>query len=364
MSGDQMVELVKILRRAKARPRVVLMPDFFLDHIVYYDGEASEFVQGIMRTARRGGGNLSFNRQRLIRGGNAANTAIALTCLGGDTSLIARTDELGKWLLGYLTRAHPMDLSLVKSSGRPAATVAIEMRLRGRPVNVMVSDPGSVVDFGPDQLSEDDWKAILEADYVCVLNWNQNLQGTDLAAEVFSRVKSSGKGKTFLDTGDPSIRKEGHVQELMRQVLAKGIVDILSLNENEAVFYGSRLSKALKRSPKGLGQGDPASRFASLLHREFRLQVDVHTPRYAASFVDGEQHVIRAFRRKVRTTTGAGDAWNAGDIFGDYLRLWPQQRLLLANAAAAFYVSNEKGKHAALRDVANVLRENALRGGR
>jgi len=47
-------------------------------------------------------------------------------------------------------------------------------------------------------------------------------------------------------------------------------------------------------------------------------------------------------------STGAGDAWNAGNIFGDALGLPDSCRLTLANAVAGFYVSSLTAEHPTL----------------
>src|SRR5260370_41039216 len=107
----------------------------------------------------------------------------------------------------------------------------------------MASDPGSLSSFGPEKLAEKDRELIRESDFVCVFNWNQNLKGTELAEEVFQIAKREGRGVTFFDPGDPTSRAD-EIPRLNDQVLSKGLVDVLSVNENELTQLASAVGEA------------------------------------------------------------------------------------------------------------------------
>jgi sugar/nucleoside kinase (ribokinase family) len=53
--------------------------------------------------------------------------------------------------------------------------------------------------------------------------------------------------------------------------------------------------------------------------------------------------------------TGAGDSWNAGNIVGELSGLPHIERLLLANATAAYYIQDEAGKHATRQNIVDFL---------
>jgi sugar/nucleoside kinase (ribokinase family) len=53
--------------------------------------------------------------------------------------------------------------------------------------------------------------------------------------------------------------------------------------------------------------------------------------------------------------TGAGDAWNAGNILGETYDLSDGARLTLANAVAAYYVSDPSGTHATREKLSKFL---------
>ena len=117
----------------------------------------------------------------------------------------------------------------------------------------MIRDLGSLMSFGPDDLDDSDYALIDSADYTCVFNWAGTLKfGTALAQAVFGRAKAKGKGKTYYDTADPT-PNIGKVAELMETVLKSNKVDILSLNENEAIVYASLIDSSLNDKKEGFG---------------------------------------------------------------------------------------------------------------
>ncbi len=76
--------------------------------------------------------------------------------------------------------------------------------------------------------------------------------------------------------------------------------------------------------------------------------LDLHTTTFAGYFVRDSEVMVPAFKVSVLRATGAGDAWNAGNIFGDALGLPDSRRLTLANAVAAYYISSPAGEHPTL----------------
>ena len=66
--------------------KVVLMPDFFLDHFALV--KDIDFLSNIRRVYEEGGGNLLDVPQLLTLGGCAARTSLALARLGVKTSFI------------------------------------------------------------------------------------------------------------------------------------------------------------------------------------------------------------------------------------------------------------------------------------
>jgi sugar/nucleoside kinase (ribokinase family) len=313
--------------------RVVAMPDFFLDYVLAFPGKLDQMAGAMIDVAGRGGGNLLGWKHLVGRGGNASNVSAQLSKLGVAVVPVIETDEFGRMALAQFLKN--VDLSHVTTTGSLSRTLALEAEHSGRRVNIMASDPGSLSSFGPEKLAEKDKELIREADFVCVFNWNQNLKGTELAEDVFQTAKNEGRGVTFFDPGDPSSRTR-EIPRLNEQVLSNGLVDILSVNENELTQLASAVGEA------GTGfegeEQNPLFQAASVFSM-LGSRVDLHTPHFSATFVDGQRERVLCSITTPLKVTGAGDAWNAGDIFAQGMRLGHKERLVFANATAAAYMS-------------------------
>lgn len=300
--------------------KVVVMPHFCVDNLIRFKGSNQLFMDSFQSIVKQGGGNIPVS-QVIQVGGKAANCANALAALGIKPFLIAKTNDLGYILLKHFFPENNVDISHVKRDGELAFTSSIELD----EANVMISDPGSLSEFGPEYLTQDDEDLIMDADFVLISDWGLNNKGSELAKHVFQLVKDNGKGNTFFDPGDPSPKGESmdkEIMKLIKDVIGSGLVDVFSLNLQEAEkFQGIDFLRTVSR-------------------------VDLHTRDYATSFFGFRDiEKIPAFDVKSLRLTGAGDAWNAGNIFGEILDLSDELRLLLANSVAAYYIADSHGKH-------------------
>lgn len=321
---------------------VVTMPDFFLDHFVTLPAWQATLPrwEGVHH---RGGGNVPTPGQHIQPGGNAANTALALARMGVRTHLVTRTSPFGKAYLEQTLGRFGVDLRHVRGDGHMSITTALEFH-EDRPANVMLSDAGSLAQYGPDSLDANDWTLLEAADLVLIANWSQNHQGTPLV-EAVSRAARKAGTRTMLDTGDPSHRA-GDLGQLLDRVLALPELDVYALNENELRLLTGR----------ALSEGDDEVAAARALHkRRGEGALDLHTARFAATFGPWGEAVVPTFRVKPLRVTGAGDSWNAGNIVGHLAGLAPAQRLLLANAVAGLYVSGPEALAPTLADVVRFL---------
>lgn len=332
-------------RLREARPErftVTCLPDFFVDVNIAMPPWpiARDQMQGIVE---RKGGNLLTPAHRVMPGGNAGNTALALARLGVRARLITSTDPFGAGLARQFLAPHGVDLGLVRDDGALASTVALEFGPDRR--NVMLSHSGSVASFGPEALRDEDWAAIEGSDAVLVANWNQNRHGTALATRVLERAARAG-ALTFFDAGDPSMRAS-EVPQLFGAVLASPHLRVLGCNENELAYFAAAAGDV--RS-KGLLER------AQAVRREVSATLDVHTRDLAVSL--GERGAVAEAKPpplEGRRATGAGDTWNAGDLLGHLLGLPPEERLALANAVATAYVTRPEPLHPTLAEVADLL---------
>lgn len=338
-------ELGKFLKERPRKLDVVVMPDFFLDRLVSLQCDVKSFSESIQEVARNKGGSIDNVTQTELRGGNAINTASALSALDVRTTPIICTDTFGRQIIESHFSKHLTDLSHIKVFNRASVTTALELKGEHGTVNIMLRNLGSLADFGPQHLDTDDFRAIERADYVCTFNWAGTKRfGTELAETVFRHVKTKGKGKTYYDTADPTPNKR-ETPELMRTILQSNLVDILSVNENEAILWASLLDDKITGISKDLPLDQVAKEAARILALRLSARIDLHTTSFSVTITSQGEIAVPAFKVPILRATGAGDAWNAGNIVGDAYGLSDGCRLTLANAVAAYYISNPEGAH-------------------
>lgn len=334
-------ELLDFLKKDTKILHVVVMPDFFMDRIITLKYDVTQFSSLVVDKVQRKGGNIDQIPQVDQRGGNAANVTSALAALGTKVTPIICTSQLGLEQIRYHFRCCPVDTSHVKIGEKASITTALEFNM----ANVMLRDIGSLADFGPDNLTEEDFTVMENADYVCIFNWAGTRRfGTELARYIFSHIKARGKGKTYYDTADPTSNKE-KMPELMEMVLKSANIDILGMNENEAFSYASLLSDEILSQRSKLSFNELALASARVLAKNLQARIDLHTTTFSATITTKHEVVVPTFNVNILRATGAGDSWTAGNIIGDANALSDEARLALANAVAAFYLSDPEGKH-------------------
>ncbi len=321
------------------------MPDFFLDRLITLHQTPSEFASAIAEVAGRKGGSIDGIRQTDIRGGNAGNTAAALARLGVRVTPIICTSNLGSQLLNFHLKPLGVDTSHVKTVDRASVTTALELKDGQGNTNVMLRDVGSLADFGPEDLTNDDYEVIRHADFVCVFDWaGTRKHGTLLAERVFRAVRAGGRGKTYFDTADPTPNSD-KIPELIEKVLKSSLVDILSLNENEAVTYAAHMNRDFRKERRGKSLDELALQSARILTERLSVRIDLHTTAFSATLTKGGEVVVPAFKVQALRATGAGDAWDAGNILGYANGLSDGGRLTLANAVSGCYLADAEGEH-------------------
>ena len=146
--------------------------------------------------------------------------------------------------------------------------------------------------------------------------------------------------------------------DLIEKILKTDKVDILSLNENEAITYANILdNKGLNEKRVHLEFAELAMEAARILAKLLPMRIDLHATAFSATLKGKREVVVPAFKVKVLRATGAGDAWNAGNILGDHNGLSDESRLMLANAVAACYLSDPDGLHPTREKLSLFLRD-------
>lgn len=350
-------ELLNFIEQRHKDCKVTVMPDFFLDRLISLNWATSEFLGVIEDVAKRKGGSVDGISQMDIHGGNAVNVALALANLGVEVTPIICTSHYGVRQLNYYFDNTTIDVSHLKEYDRASVTTALEFKSQEGKTNVMLRDVGSLADFSAESLSEDDYRAIEDADYLCLFNWAGTLKnGTSLAQAVFGRAKKIGKAKTYYDTADPSPNKPA-ISGLIEKVLKASFLDVLSVNENEAVIYASILDEPFNDKKGQLDFTELALEAARIIARHVQARVDLHTTAFSATIRGKTEVVAPTFKVKVRMATGAGDAWTSGNIVGDHNELSDMCRLTLANAVSACYLSDPRGNHPSWEGLKTFLRQ-------
>jgi len=354
-------ELLSHLSRLKPRSfSVVVMPDFFLDRFVSWNGDVKQFSRSIFEVVNRKGGSIDNVAHVEFRGGNAVNTAAALAVLGVNVFPIVYTSTLGLNLLKLHLQPLNVDLSHVKIDGNASITTALEFTHGGEKRNVMLRDLGSLEIFGPDNLTEKDFALLEKTDYVCVFNWaGTRRHGTELAKTVFHHAKTKGKGKTYYDTADPLPNKP-EIPSMVKEVLLRcNLIDVLSLNENEAITYAKQVApkQTSKLQQQHKSMTVAAKECTKILARKLTSRIDLHTTTYSATFTKNDNTIVPVFKVKALRATGAGDAWNAGNIYADANDFPVDLRLAFSNAVAAYYLSSPTGEHPRLHQLRKFLKK-------
>jgi len=144
----------------------------------------------------------------------------------------------------------------------------------------------------------------------------------------------------------------------MKKVLIGEEVDVLSVNENEAVTFASQLSSKIEENQGKVEFNELALLSAQILAKHLRARIDLHTTTFAATVTKERAFLVPAFKIKALRATGAGDAWDAGNLVGDANGLSTEARLTLANAVSACYLSNPVGVHPNRQELIKFLEQH------
>ena len=309
--------------------KTTTLADVFIDRIVKVKN-LDELVKQSKAKALVGGGSIRGIEQKEIVGGNATNIAYSLVKFGSETQLFVIGDEFTKRILDLRFEKFT-NIKINMINGRPGFTIALETDYKNDS-NIMISDVGGIEEFDGKVIIDNYLDVIRESDIVIIANWASNKNGNQLVGNVFNIAKNSIKLLDFADLSSSTDR----LQELIDNVVNNKIIDIISLNENEcqilSKFLGIRKISA-DYSIKEIKE--TALELSSILD----TVIDIHTPLGSCSAVQDDVQFVESFSIKPKILTGAGDVWNAVNVLAFKKELSTNNRLNLANAAAASYVS-------------------------
>jgi ribokinase len=337
---------------------ITVMPDFFVDRIMRLKSK-EEFFDKLNEKSRFGGGSIRDISTVDVIGGNAANIAYCLAKLEMKTSLFTIADDIGSSILKHVfSKFDEHKIKLRITNGRHGHTTAFEFmsgESSNSRVNVMVSDVGDNVNFGPDRItSEEDLSILKNSDGVMVVNWGSNLKGSQLLKHVF---KNSPKAVHFIDPADIENRESDFLSTL-KEVCQ--FTDVLSINENECNSLSSAIGFAPLIPHFENYTIDDVKNAAKVLSERIGISIDLHTRKGAAWSNGSEIVFVHPIKVEPKTLTGAGDSWDAADIVGYLAGLEPKERLLFSNACASLYVRNPDGEPPSLEEVVDLLDRIAM----
>ena len=321
------------------------LADVFIDRIVKVP-DLDKLVTDAKAKSAVGGGSIRGIKQTEIVGGNATNIAYALVKFGSETELFAIGDEFTRRLLDL--RFQEFDnIKINMLKGKPGFTIALETD-HNNDSNIMISDVGGIEKFNGIDITTNYLKIIEESDIVIISNWASNLEGNQLVNEIFSAAKDSIKLLDFADLSTSTSRLQG----LMDNMKNNKIIDMISLNENECQILGKFLGLKNISAKYTINEiKTMATDISSILG----TIIDIHTPIGSCSASNGDVEFVESFPVKPMILTGAGDVWNAINILGLKKELSTINRLNLANAAAASYISEFHNGDFSLLKVENLL---------
>ncbi len=321
------------------------LADVFIDRIVKVP-DLDKLVTDAKAKSAVGGGSIRGIKQTEIVGGNATNIAYALVKFGSETELFAIGDEFTRRLLDL--RFQEFDnIKINMLKGKPGFTIALETG-HNNDSNIMISDVGGIEKFNGIDITTNYLKIIEESDIVIISNWASNLDGNQLVNEIFSTAKDSIKLLDFADLSTSTSRLQGLIDNMKNNK----IIDMISLNENECQILGKFLGLKNISAEYTINEiktmaADTSSILGTI--------IDIHTPIGSCSASDGDVQFVKSFPVKPMILTGAGDVWNAINILGLKKELSTINRLNLANAAAASYISEFHNGDFSLLKVENLL---------
>ena len=321
------------------------LADVFIDRIVKVP-DLDKLVIDAKAKSTVGGGSIRGIKQTEIVGGNATNIAYALVKFGSETELFAIGDEFTRRLLDL--RFQEFDnIKINMLKGKPGFTIALETD-HNNDSNIMISDVGGIEKFNGIDITTNYLKIIEESDIVIISNWASNLEGNQLVNEIFSAAKDSIKLLDFADLSTSTSRLQG----LMDNMKNNKIIDMISLNENECQILGKFLGLKNISAKYTINE---IKTMATDISAILGTIIDIHTPIGSCSASNGDVEFVESFPVKPMILTGAGDVWNAIDILGLKKELSTINRLNLANAAAASYISEFHNGDFSLLKVENLL---------
>lgn len=320
-------------------------------HTVYYEniGEFAGFL------GSKSGKSCSIELEKITEkpGGNAAIYAHAISRLG------IRTKCVGAF--GYpkplaLFESPEADVELISISN-PGICTALEFD-DGK---IMLSENGGINDLDYERLvdcmgEEHLYKMIYDSSMISLMNWSEVPGCTRIwngfLENIFPRLPKIERKKLFIDISDCSRRSGEEIREMLG--LIRDFSDYceitLSLNHNEFEIVSGALKETSGNDPENVREPDLEVQ-GQIICENCNLQyLILHLRDGAYAFTKNlSYYVENRYVTHPLISTGGGDNFNAGLVYGIINGMGIEQAMTLGNAASGFYVSH--GRSASLDEL-------------
>lgn len=269
-------------------------------------------------------------------GGAPANVAVGIARLGGTTSFIGRVgdDPLGRFMLQTLQQENVCTQHMSLDPQQRTSTVIVELNEGERSFTFMVNPSADqFLDLSDlPHFNSNDW---LHCCSIALIN--EPSRSTTF--EAIRRIKAEGGFFSF----DPNLRESlwkssAEMKSVVNQVVA--LADVLKFSEEELVFLTD--SKDLSEATSKLAKRYPE-----------KLIIVTLGKLGATYYLQGESELVSCKPLIPVDTTGAGDAFVSGLLFGiSQVENWKNSTALMqiikqANACGAL-ATTAKGAMSAL----------------
>lgn len=253
---------------------------------------------------------------RITLGSSSAICAVGLSRLGAKVNFIGAVgdDILGEYILRFLNNE---EINTIRVRRQTNANTGFTVSLTYPENRALITYAGVMKDFS---INEEDIEFISSNSihlHVSSFFLQKRLQ-QDIK-DLFLKIRDRGL-TISLDPGwDPEDKNWFKLKELF------SLVNILFLNEIEA----QRVYSTLYREDANL------DRIAETLSKEVETLVVKLGEKGALAVIDNNRYYMKSFKVDVVDTTGAGDAFNAGFLYGRLNGYSVDKCLLVGNACGA-----------------------------
>ena len=330
--------VLRKISKQKPKGRVCFFPNFSLDFSLNTSRSFSSLVQKMREVHDNGGGDVTDDSiAEFSLGGCSAISAHCHAMLGGKSYFIGQMDSFGKTILTHFFKQSGAKM-YVKQGSKLPFTLILEVGNS----NLMFSDTLEYSSKDPRAFE------IIKKSKILSMQGYWAVVKPQLAETFLRKARSNGV-LTYIDTSDP-INFKKQIPRFL-SLFDKQLVNIFSVNDNEAIQYASFIDGRKFSNPVDA---------AGILSDRLKVEINLHTRNFSVIFRSDRENVrVPGFLlKRVQKLTGAGDNWVAGNLYAICLGLEPEERLLFANAVSGYYITERHSPN--LKEVISFIKTHRM----